>query len=181
MYEEAFKLYGELAEVVVNSFASPEHWRKAASVRLHINGTEEDKEALRKSQVGVNDDFQILESQAEEGNAVAMYKVGRLYYIGQRGSQPDHAKALWWLQKAVEEKGEPRSMELLGQMYARGDGVEKNYTKALELLTLASEKQVYSAYNGMGYLYVKGYGVGMNYSKVRPNYSKVRPIHHLKN
>lgn len=57
-------------------------------------------------------------------------------------------------------------MNLLGEMYARGDAVERNYTKALEWLTLASEQQVFSAYNGLGYLYVEGYGVEKNYSKV---------------
>ena len=58
-------------------------------------------------------------------------------------------------------------MELLGEIYARGAGVERNYTKALEWLTLASKQQLYSAYNGMGYLYVKGYGVAeKNYTKV---------------
>jgi SEL1 protein len=58
-------------------------------------------------------------------------------------------------------------MELLGEIYARGAGVERNYTKALEWLTLAAKQQLYSAYNGMGYLYVKGYGVEKkNYTKV---------------
>ena len=75
-----------------------------------------------------------------------------------------------WFLKAMEE-GEPRSMELLGEMYARGAGVERNYTKALECLTLASKQQLFSAFNGLGYLYVKGYGVDTK------NYTKVRVIH----
>lgn len=68
--------------------------------------------------------------------------------------------------KAVE-KGEPRSMELLGEMYASGTGVERNYTQAFKWLALASKQEVYSAYNGLGYLYLRGYGVEKNYSKVR--------------
>lgn len=50
-------------------------------------------------------------------------------------------------------------MELMGEIYARGAGVERNYTKAFEWLSLAAKQQYYSAYNGLGYLYVKGYGV----------------------
>jgi SEL1 protein len=57
------------------------------------------------------------------------------------------------------EKGDTRAMELLGEIYARGAGVERNYTEAYKWLVLAANQQQYSAYNGLGYLYVKGYGV----------------------
>lgn len=165
MHEKAVKLYAELAEVAVNSFLISKDSPVIEPVRIH-NGAEENKEALRKSRGEEDEDFQILEYQAQKGNAGAMYKIGIFYYFGLRGVRRDHAKALRWFSKAVE-KGEPRSMELLGEIYARGAGVERNYTKALEWLTLASRQQLYSAYNGMGYLYVKGYGVEKkNYTKV---------------
>lgn len=166
MHEKAVKLYAELAEVAVNSFLISKDSPVIEPVRIH-NGAEENKEALRKSRGEEDEDFQILEYQAQKGNAGAMYKIGIFYYFGLRGLRRDHAKALYWFLKAVE-KGEPRSMELLGEIYARGAGVERNYTKALEWLTLASKQQLYSAYNGMGYLYVKGYGVEKkNFTKVR--------------
>lgn len=165
MHEKAVKLYAELAEVAVKSFLISKDSPVIEPVRIHT-GAEENKEALRKSRGEDDEDFQILEYQAQKGNAGAMYKIGIFYYFGLRGVRRDHAKALRWFSKAVE-KGEPRSMELLGEIYARGAGVERNYTKALEWLTLASRQQLYSAYNGMGYLYVKGYGVEKkNYTKV---------------
>lgn len=165
MFEKAVKLYGELAQVAVNSFLISKDSPVIEPVRLH-NGAEENKEALRKSKGEEDDDFQILEYQAQKGNAAAMYKVGLFYYFGLRGLRRDHSKALSWFLKAVD-KGEPRSMELLGEIYARGAGVDRNYTKAFEWLTLASKHHLYSAYNGMGYLYVKGYGVDKkNYTKV---------------
>lgn len=166
MYEKAVRLYSELAEVAVTSFLISKDSPVLEPVRIH-NGAEENKEALRKSRGEEDEDFQILEYQAQKGNAAAMYKIGLFYYFGLRGLRRDHTKAFLWFLKAVE-KGEPRSMELLGEIYARGAGVERNYTKALEWLTLASKQQLYSAYNGMGYLYVKGYGVEKrNYTKVR--------------
>lgn len=166
MHEKAVKLYAELAEIAVNSFLISKDSPVLEPVRIH-SGAEENKEALRKSRGEEDEDFQILEYQAQKGNAGAMYKIGVFYYFGLRGVRRDHAKALSWFLKAVE-KGEPRSMELLGEIYARGAGVERNYTKALEWLTLASRQQLYSAYNGMGYLYVKGYGVEKkNYTKVK--------------
>ncbi|GAU12794.1 hypothetical protein TSUD_72800 [Trifolium subterraneum] len=171
MFDKSVKLYAELAEVAVNSFLISKDSPVIEPVRLH-NGAEENKEALRKSKGEEDDDFQILEYQAQKGNAAAMYKVGLFYYFGLRGLRRDHSKALSWFLKAVE-KGEPRSMELLGEIYARGAGVERNYTKAFEWLTLASKHHLYSAYNGIGYLYVKGYGVdSKNYTKAKEYFEK---------
>jgi hypothetical protein len=170
MHDKAVKLYAELAEVAVNSFLISKDSPVIEPVRIH-NGAEENKEALRKSRGEDDEDFQILEYQALKGNAAAMYKIGVFYYFGLRGLRRDHVKAMSWFMKAVD-KGEPRSMELLGEIYARGAGVERNYTKALEWLTLASKQLLFSAYNGMGYLYVKGYGVDKkNYTKVRLSWS----------
>ncbi|KVI07492.1 Sel1-like protein [Cynara cardunculus var. scolymus] len=171
VYDKAVTLYAELAEAAVNSFLISKDSPVIEPVRIH-NGAEENKEALRKSRGEEDEDFQILEYQAQKGNAVAMYKIGIFYYFGLRGVRRDHVKALSWFTKAVD-KGEPRSMELLGEIYARGAGVQRNYTKALEWLTLASKQQLYSAYNGMGYLYVKGYGVEQkNYTKAKEYFEK---------
>ncbi|KAL7584013.1 ERAD-associated E3 ubiquitin-protein ligase component HRD3A [Lactuca sativa] len=171
VHDKAVILYAELAEAAVNSFLISKDSPVIEPVRIH-SGAEENKEALRKSRGEEDEDFQILEYQAQKGNAVAMYKIGIFYYFGLRGVRRDHAKALWWFSKAVD-KGEPRSMELLGEIYARGAGVKRNYTKALEWLTLASKQKLYSAYNGMGYLYVKGYGVEQkNYTKAKEYFEK---------
>ncbi|XP_076953385.1 ERAD-associated E3 ubiquitin-protein ligase component HRD3A-like [Bidens hawaiensis] len=171
LHEKAVVLYAELAETAVNSFLISKDSPVIEPVRIH-NGAEENKDALRKSRGEEDEDFQILEYQAQKGNAAAMYKIGIFYYFGLRGVRRDHSKAFSWFSKAVE-KGEPRSMELLGEIYARGDGVKRNYTTALEWLTLASKHQLYSAYNGMGYLYVKGYGVEQkNYTKAKEYFEK---------
>ncbi|KAK9075154.1 hypothetical protein SSX86_003474 [Deinandra increscens subsp. villosa] len=171
LYEKAVVLYAELAEAAVNSFMISKDSPVIEPVRIH-NGAEENKDALRKSRGEDDEDFLILEYQAQKGNAIAMYKMGIFYYFGLRGVRRDHAKALSWFSKAVD-KGEPRSMEILGEIYTRGAGVKRNYTKALEWLTLASKQQLYSAYNGMGYLYVKGYGVEQkNYTKAKEYFEK---------
>ncbi|KAK9106039.1 hypothetical protein Scep_022883 [Stephania cephalantha] len=170
MYERAVKLYAELAEAAVSSFLISKD-PVIEPIRIH-SGAEENKDALRKSRGEEDEDFQITEYQAQKGNSAAMYKMGILYYFGLRGVRRDHGKALGWFSRAVE-KGEARSMELLGEIYARGAGVERNYTKAFEWLTLASKQQHFSAYNGMGYLYVKGYGVEQkNFTKAKEYFEK---------
>ncbi|TXG65118.1 hypothetical protein EZV62_006393 [Acer yangbiense] len=59
-------------------------------VRIH-NGAEENKGALRKSRGEEDEAFQILEYQAQKGNAGAMYKIGLFYYFGLRGLRRDRA------------------------------------------------------------------------------------------
>ncbi|XP_039124208.1 ERAD-associated E3 ubiquitin-protein ligase component HRD3 [Dioscorea cayenensis subsp. rotundata] len=170
MPERAVKHYAELAEAAVASFLISKEPPVIEPVRIH-SGTEENKDGLRKSRGEDDEDFQIIEYQAQKGNAAAMYRIGVLYYYGLRGVRRDHARALFWFSKAVD-KGEPRAMELLGEIYARGAGVERNYTKAFEWLKLASRQQHYSAYNGLGYLYVKGYGVEKNLTKAKEFFEK---------
>ncbi|TVU47676.1 hypothetical protein EJB05_07282, partial [Eragrostis curvula] len=155
MYEEAVTLYAEPARAALTSSLLSKVPPVIEPIRLH-SGSEENKKALRK-----------FRDHRVPGNAAAMYNLGLLYYYGLRGLQRDYGKAFSWFTKAAE-KGETRSMELLGEIYARGAGVEKNYTEAYKWLTLAAKQQHYSAYNGLGYLYVKGYGVETkNLTKVR--------------
>lgn len=166
MYEKALKLYAELAEAAIASFLISKEPPVIEHIRIH-SGTEENKEALRKSRGEADEDFQITEYQAMKGNSAAMFQIGLFYYYGLRGVKRDHARALHWFMKAAEKR-DPGAMELLGEMYAKGAGVEKNYTMAFKWLTRASNHKYYSAYNGLGYLYIKGYGVEKkNYTKVK--------------
>ncbi|XP_040998075.1 ERAD-associated E3 ubiquitin-protein ligase component HRD3A-like isoform X1 [Juglans microcarpa x Juglans regia] len=170
-YERAVEIYAKLADVAVKSFLVSKYPPVNEPVRIHI-GAEENEKVLMSFRGEDAEKVQILKLLAQKGNAEAMYTIGMFYYLGLRGLRPDHAKAVSWFLKAVEKR-EPRSMEVLGEIYARGVGVERNYTKALELLTLASRKQIHSAYNGIGYLYVKGYGVdSKNYTKARECFKK---------
>ncbi|KAL0758774.1 hypothetical protein Bca101_074924 [Brassica carinata] len=93
MHDKAVKLYAELAETDVNSFLISKDSPVVEPTRIH-SGTEENKGALRKSRGEEDEDFQILEYQAQKGNAAAMYKIGLFYYFGLRGLRHDHTKAL---------------------------------------------------------------------------------------
>ncbi|CAN6845041.1 unnamed protein product [Brassica oleracea] len=161
MYDKAVQLYAEVAEAAVSSFLISKDSPMVVPLRIH-RGAEEDKDVLRRFR---GEDFKMLEYQAQIGHPSAMYRTGLFYYFSLRGFRHDHAKAVHWFSKAAE-KGEPRSMEILGEIYARGTGVERNYTKAFQCLTLAAEGGLDSAFTGLGYLYVKGYGVDKNYTKV---------------
>jgi SEL1 protein len=58
MFDKSVKLYTQLTEVVVNSFLISKDSPVIEPVRLH-NGSEENKEALRKSKGEEDEDFQI--------------------------------------------------------------------------------------------------------------------------
>ena len=96
MYEKSVKLYAELASVAVASFLSFNESALVEPVRIN-DGAEENKEALKKSRGKEDDDFQIIEYQAQKGIAVAMYRLGIFYYFGLRGVRHDHGKELSWL------------------------------------------------------------------------------------
>lgn len=132
-------------------------------VRIHDRG-EENRSELRRSMGEMSAEIQIMECQARSGNSIAMSGMGSVYYYGLRGLRRDHVKALYWFSKAVEKR-EPRAIELLAEMYASGAGVERNYAKAFELLSMLDEN--YSAFVGLGYLDFNGYGVEKNFTMVR--------------
>lgn len=172
MHEEAVVLYAELAAVAMSSFISSKDTPLMEPVRLN-DGFEESRQALKKFRGEEDDDFQFLEYQAHKGYPEAMYRLGVFYYFGLRGVHRDHTKALTWLLKAVE-KSDSRSMELLGEIYARGYGVERNYSQAYEWFLQAARQKHYAAFNGIGYLYVKGRGVadGKNHTKAKEYFKK---------
>ncbi|CAH8334543.1 unnamed protein product [Eruca vesicaria subsp. sativa] len=171
MYDKAVQLYAEVAEAALNSFLISTDFSMVAPFRIH-RGAEEDKYVLRRFRGEDDEDFKMLEYHAQIGKPSAMYKTGLFYYFSLRGLRHDHAKAVYWFTKAVE-KGDLRSMEILGEIYARGIGVERNYSKAFECLTLAAQGGLDSAFTGLGYLYLKGYGVDKNYTMARECFENV--------
>ena len=68
-----------------------------------------------------NDDFDKLLRLAEQGDAEAQHKLGRMYGKGQGLSQ-NYSEAVKWYRKAAEQ-GLPEAQRSLGFMYAKGQGV----------------------------------------------------------
>lgn len=87
--------------------------------------------------------------RAENGNVIDMTSLGVLYRDGSIFYQknknfrlpPNHAKALYWLQKAAQSRFALAQIEL-ASMYQRGEGVKKDNAKARQLLEEASKTDV---------------------------------------
>ena len=79
-----------------------------------------------------------LHKAAEQGDAVAQFNLGVLYYNGD-GVPQDYKEAVEWLTKAAEQ-GFSDAQSKLGWMYLEGESVPQDYEKAAKWL-LKSTKQ----------------------------------------
>lgn len=77
-----------------------------------------------------------LRSLAELGNVSAQCRLGDFYATGTRG---DLAMAVVWYQKAAEA-GYYRALAILGDLYAKGDGVEADPAIAADWYLKAADQ-----------------------------------------
>lgn len=103
-----------------------------------------------------------------QGNAHANFDIGHVYR--ERG---DYEKEKYYYEKALEDADEYFSCIFLGLLYEYGDGVEKDYAKAMELYRMAYEHEIVgdAAYR-MGVLYFQGKGVEKNYVRAYELFSE---------
>ena len=104
---------------------------------------------------------------AEQGNAEAMYSLGRLYCE----QKNDKAKAFHYFQLS-SEKNHLETLVCLGCCYENGYGTEINLDKAIELTAKAAEQDCARAKRIMGLYYENGTGVEMNTAKALEWYIK---------
>lgn len=93
---------------------------------------------------------------ADEGDAAAQFKLGRLYLNG-KGVEKDYEQAANWLRKAALQ-GHAGAQSNLGALYSRGEGVAKDYPEAAAWLRKAADQGHPVAQFELGLLYVVGGG-----------------------
>lgn len=80
-------------------------------------------------------------------------------------NQPLHyQKALAWLMKAAE-KQEPNAKYLIGEMYAKGTGVEKNEVEAVKWWEEAASQNIIAAQGSLSFALMNGKGCEKNPKK----------------
>ena len=109
--------------------------------------------------------MRLLCQEAEQGNAFAMYELGRMWADG-LGVEADSDIAEEWYRKAldtflsVEKEMSKRNKTYLqyqiGKMYLVGLGTEKDYETAVVWLERAAEENHNCAQHTLGCLYLKG-------------------------
>lgn len=101
-------------------------------------------------------DMALCQKAAEQGDAAAQYKLGCMYYKGQK--LMDYVRAAVWFQRAAEQ-GHADAQYELGNMYFEGKGVDKDVVKAAEWFEKAAKQDHVNAQFKMAYMCEKGIGV----------------------
>lgn len=122
--------------------------------------------------------FYLFQSEAEQGNALAMFNMGRMFADG-LGVEIDMEESYRWYEKAlnafykVEEKKSWKYTEYrIGKMYSQGLGTEVDYEMAAYWLTLSAEERYKFAEYSLGGLYYRGQGVEQSYESAFDSYLK---------
>ncbi|MCM1047918.1 MAG: SEL1-like repeat protein [Clostridiales bacterium] len=124
---------------------------------------------------GVEEDTQkgeeLFQSAVDKGAVEGYYGLAIAAYGG-----GDYETALEYYNKVVEEGGEQffitNAMRTIGDMYAWGNGVEKDEAKALEWYTKAADSGDTSVMSDVGDMYARGWGFEQDAEKALEWYTK---------
>jgi hypothetical protein len=100
---------------------------------------------------------------AEQGDAQAQYRLGRMYHYGQ-GVPQDNDEVLRWYRKAADQ-GYAAAEYGVGYMYMYGLGVQSDYTEAVRWCRKAADQGYAKAQDSLGSSYFYGYGVAKDDSQ----------------
>ena len=73
-------------------------------------------------------DLDVLQKQAEEGNATAQYQLAEMLFLGE-GVPQNFVAALQWAGKSAEQK-DPRALYRVAAMLHQGNGIQRNTAQA---------------------------------------------------
>jgi hypothetical protein len=100
---------------------------------------------------------QLLRADAEKGDAQDQMYVGMWYLTGTEGYTKDPVEAAKWLQKSADQ-GNADGENMLGQLYANGNGVPKDFAKAVDLFQKSAAQGNPHGCTSLGRAYEKGVG-----------------------
>lgn len=164
----------------VSSEQGPRNFRNARSssgqkwwsknykmARQYLYGSEENEPDFAEA-------FRLFLQEAESGNALAMYDLGRMLADG-LGREIDMATSQEWYGKALaafcseeqaaKEKQRPYLQYRIGKMYAAGLGTEQSYESAAKWFSRASDANHKYAQYSLAGLYYRGQGVEQDYTR----------------
>jgi TPR repeat protein len=98
-----------------------------------------------------------IRDQAGRGDAMAEYRLGRLYMTG-TGVTSDYKEAAKYLH-AADEQGLPEAKVVLGYLYENGKGVPRDYRRAFDYYAAAARQGDLTAANNLAAMYGHGRGV----------------------
>lgn len=102
--------------------------------------------------------FPLFEQLAEQGNAIAMFYVGRFYRKGHHVRRNEDEARIWFTRaytklKKLAEQGNVPEMYYLGRMYRNGYGTAKDYDEAISWYIKAADNGYTRAIYRIGEIY----------------------------
>ena len=130
-------------------------YKEARGYLYGTDDTEPDAEAA----------YEVMKEEAENGNAYAMYDMGRIYRQG-IFVEPDQETAQEWCQRSLEamlyvenRKARAYLEYRIGKIYQYGMGTEEDLLEAVKWFSKAAEQEHKYALYSLGMLYLQGKGV----------------------
>ena len=108
----------------------------------------------------IEEEIKNLKKLAEQGDALAQYKLAFLYYDGS-GIEKNLELAFVWMQKSAEQ-GNALFQYDLAMMYYKGEGIEKNLELAFYWYRESAKQGYAPAQHNLSLMYSKGEGVERN-------------------
>ena len=101
--------------------------------------------------------FRRTLEDANTGNAIASYRLARMYDHGE-GAPEDDVEAVKWYRVAAQQ-GHPSAQYYLGVMHDKGHGVPEDATEAIKWYRLAAQQGDWEAIVTVAGMYANGKGV----------------------
>ena len=138
----------------------------AATYRDAVGGLEKDIEKAAEY-------YQKSYDISKTWSATPMAYIADMYsYEGEANKADEWYKKAADAYKLLADSGNSAALNMLGNLYYNGAGVEKDYGKAKELFEKAAEAGNADALYNIGWLYHNGFGVEQDYAKAMEWYEK---------
>ena len=124
-----------------------------ASAQFYFGSKQEDYHNLKQALVSYR-------KAAEQGLAIAQYKLGTMYEHG-LGIEKDLEQAVFWYRQAADRE-DADAQHNLAWLYEFGLGVEQDETQAAFWYCSAAKKGHARAQTALGYMYSCGWGLEQN-------------------
>ncbi len=169
------ELLKDLAEIdaIINYYSSLDNYGATGITRdigekLESTVVDYEKEYDRAMELLATPEYEkgisLLEKLAVNGDANSMFRLGVMYYDGNRVPK-NYEKAVEWYRKAADA-GDSRAVHNLGYAYENGEGVEKNLKEAVRWYELNAEQgDIESQFSSGVCYYLMGNGTGPEMKK----------------
>jgi localization factor PodJL len=118
-------------------------------------------DGVRRIEAKDRSGLEPLRKAANLGLPRAQFYLAKMYEVGEGGVKKDLAEARRWTERAATA-GEARAMHNLALYYYKGDGGERNSTKAASWFRKAADLGLVDSQFNLAQLYEGGWGVSQN-------------------